>query len=413
MNLKKYFFCITGMIAMACANARCFLVKSQRSVSQKTKKSGTNTGGNMRWLVLWVMALALWTTGVYAKTIEVSRPGTIQAAIDNAEAGDTIIVQPGKYEESVSITKPVTLKAAVAGRTVIGKYMELPKQFVLQNGVWSVDCPQRIYGLYEDNGAYPYIHPSFFSADSISRVKEQPGSFFYDENAKKLYLNHEQPQENFNEHVFGAALLPYGIRIAETTDVTVEGIRLEYCGISIGKTKNVSLRNCTAGHVSFDIAVQIAFSENVSLDGCVFFDSMQGLYLGVSKNVTVSHCTVYRTRSHGIILSNLDGLALTNNIVYASGASGCIYYIQTIQNSQVDFNDVVSYAYPEKGFKVFFNGTRYEDFAAYQKASGLDAHSLCKDPEFISEVYGQEDFSLKPASPCLKAGNDKRNLGAY
>jgi hypothetical protein len=46
-------------------------------------------------------------------------PGPIQAAIDGATAGDLILVEPGAYNESVIMWKPVRLQGAGAGSTII------------------------------------------------------------------------------------------------------------------------------------------------------------------------------------------------------------------------------------------------------------------------------------------------------
>src|SRR4051812_40053209 len=50
----------------------------------------------------------------------VVRPGqSIQAAVDAAQPGDTIVVRPGTYRESVLITKPGLTLRGSGGRTVI------------------------------------------------------------------------------------------------------------------------------------------------------------------------------------------------------------------------------------------------------------------------------------------------------
>ncbi len=70
----------------------------------------------MRWKVLIVPFIALmfcgWNSGPEAATIYVrDNYNTIQDAIDNALAGDTVIVREGEYPENIKVTKPLTIKS--------------------------------------------------------------------------------------------------------------------------------------------------------------------------------------------------------------------------------------------------------------------------------------------------------------
>ena len=65
-----------------------------------------------------------------SKTIVVPPNGSVQAAIDRAHKGDTILLSPGVYQESVTITKDgITLRGAGAfgGGTVFKPPAKLPK----------------------------------------------------------------------------------------------------------------------------------------------------------------------------------------------------------------------------------------------------------------------------------------------
>ncbi len=56
-----------------------------------------------------------WLTGSLMRTYQVDAGDSIQAAIDRAKAGDTIIVAPGIYTENIVVNKPVRLIGAGSG----------------------------------------------------------------------------------------------------------------------------------------------------------------------------------------------------------------------------------------------------------------------------------------------------------
>ena len=63
------------------------------------------------------LLLSLFTGSSYAGTLEVKDGGSIQDAVNRAQPGDTILVYPGTYEESVYIDKDgITLRGVVQDR---------------------------------------------------------------------------------------------------------------------------------------------------------------------------------------------------------------------------------------------------------------------------------------------------------
>jgi hypothetical protein len=73
----------------------------------------------------------------------VTAGGSIQAAIDVATAGDLILVEPGVYNESVIMWKPVRLQGAGAGSTIINA-VKRPTEVLL---AWR----EKMQGLFDDN----------------------------------------------------------------------------------------------------------------------------------------------------------------------------------------------------------------------------------------------------------------------
>lgn len=63
-----------------------------------------------RYLAMLAVAIIFLTTAVEAVTIDVGPGEGIQAAVNRANPGDTIIVQSGVYRESLNITRPIILE---------------------------------------------------------------------------------------------------------------------------------------------------------------------------------------------------------------------------------------------------------------------------------------------------------------
>src|SRR5690242_11476135 len=68
--------------------------------------------------------LIILAAGTQANTINVSAGQSIQAAIDAAQANDTILIGPGTYYENLQWNrKDLAVKGAGAGSTIISAYL--------------------------------------------------------------------------------------------------------------------------------------------------------------------------------------------------------------------------------------------------------------------------------------------------
>jgi pectin methylesterase-like acyl-CoA thioesterase len=67
---------------------------------------------------------------------------SIQAAINAAANGDTIIVGPGWYNERITISKPITLTGATAGESKKG--YNVPGNYNYNDHIESIIAPQNM-----------------------------------------------------------------------------------------------------------------------------------------------------------------------------------------------------------------------------------------------------------------------------
>jgi hypothetical protein len=96
-----------------------------------------------------------------------------------------------------------------------------------------------------------------------------------------------------------------------------------------------------------------------------------------------------------------DGNVVTNNIFVAAGNKVLISSDAGNRNNLLDHNLYLTRGGPED-VGITWNGRELDTFAAYQRRTGQDAHSVFADPRFV--VPGA-DFHLAAGSPAVGAGS--------
>jgi hypothetical protein len=138
--------------------------------------------------------------------------------------------------------------------------------------------------------------------------------------------------------------------------------------------------------------------------------------VGGSTHITVVNNTLYnnnRTDGGGDfqIQYHATDNVFEDNIVYA-GAQGVMLnggYDSTAAPVTADYNLYYTTAAPPTWT---YQGTNYNSFAAYQKASGLDKHSHFEHPGLIS-VTSPYNFDLTATSPAHGTGNYTLGAAEY
>lgn len=119
-------------------------------------------------------------------------------------------------------------------------------------------------------------------------------------------------------------------------------------------------------------------------------------------NTEIYNNTIVSAAARGIYIpsTGTSGWKIKNNIISIQGALPCITIVAAASVAECDYN---CYWNPAADPIMWhWNGTDYtkSQFAAYQAASGLDAHSIVADPVFVSA----SNFHLQVTSPCRGAG---------
>jgi len=110
----------------------------------------------------------------------------------------------------------------------------------------------------------------------------------------------------------------------------------------------------------------------------------------------------------GIVCVELAAnVILKNNIGYSSNNSAGVFMI-TNSSTNDDYNDWYNDA--DASMCVRYGG-EWKSVSDYQREDGRGLHCISQDPKFVD--FANRDFHLQPDSPCIDAGENGVDMGAY
>ena len=211
------------------------------------------------------------------------------------------------------------------------------------------------------------------------------------------------------------------------------GKHLVECDASYIVFEGLDLMNCGRSGVNIS-----GSCERVALLGCVSHDNKVDGITCRAKNVTIKNCVVYENARYGAYVRWCKGEAVfESNTFYHNGTGrkpGQRYEI-AISRAAIKKLSAKNNIFIGEGKGAALVGSQQTegewvaDYNAHNERCGLGApkpsapigpwskHDLgakekaAFDPKFVAPEKG--DFHLKPDSPCLKAGEGGKNMGAY
>ncbi|MFX0196544.1 MAG: right-handed parallel beta-helix repeat-containing protein [Candidatus Hodarchaeota archaeon] len=151
--------------------------------------------------------------------------------------------------------------------------------------------------------------------------------------------------------------------------------------------------------------------NNFSIYGNVLHGNDSGFIIGarngyVLRNVSIYNNTFYKNNngdSKGpnydaeILIDNINGLTLQNNIMYSHDRGYCIWRGGGLSNVTIDYNAY----YKENGTICYDINGGPRNFAQWRnygyETDGINSNPLLKNPS-------ANDFTLEESSPCIDAG---------
>jgi parallel beta-helix repeat protein len=211
----------------------------------------------------------------------------------------------------------------------------------------------------------------------------------------------------------------------------------------------ICLQNATACRVSRCEAVSNFYSgvfigscaavtvENSVSRGCMDPNGGDGIRVEGGSGITVRNCTIYGNTRVGMSFANSSGYTAINNVVCQDGAANPVFWFYNSSPSQSDYNNCWATGGAVIGHVYY--GADYATLADWKAFTGVETHSLSRDPLFVGATNG--DFHLQSTagsyhggswlgdlanSPCVDAGQptsaasnepvpngNRVNLGAF
>jgi len=353
---------------------------------------------------------------------------TIPQALSTANPGDTVLVRAGTYPGRIvlgktgSPGKPVTLSACPGEKVLIAGRVEQKKGFTPTAGkkyTYEIAETEDVAAVISDLDTTKIVVCPLDPVKNVDEVETDNFRFFYDRKAGKLYvrLTGDNPEKDHAIHVFRD---DYGLILTPVSHVIIDGLSFSSFvmhGISLGGSTDISIRNCVFSlcSITWGAAVSLLETERINISNCLAFRLLNGLMLERAGHTNISHVSLYKTRAHGVLISGGAGNSIKNSIIYAGGPSGTALYVgkDGDRDLALDYNCYLDYATAnligwmplEKLFPTFWD---YRTAVPKQ-----DIHSFSEDPLFVSTELHQENFALKPVSPCRSRGDDGLDLGFY
>jgi len=282
-------------------------------------------GMNIKRLVFGIcMAFVLFSAfmGVSvasAKTIYVPDDyARIQWAVDNASAGDTIIVRDGTYVENIDINKPhLTIKS--------------------ENG--SANCIVR--------AAYSYDHVFYVTADNVyissftvtGAGRRKAGIFLYNSNNCRI--------ENVN-----ASNNMYGIYLRSSSSNTISNNTASnnVYGIYLCSSNNIIANNTVSWNCN---GIYLCSSNNTIVNNTVS-NNDDGIYLVHSSNNTIVNNNVSLNCYDGIHLVYSSNNIIANNTLFLNGMP--VYTYNTVNGKALVYlENVNNYVVEDAGQVIAVN----------------------------------------------------------
>lgn len=297
---------------------------------------------------------------------------SIQSLVDAAAPGSTVVVPPGIYRETVTITKPLTL-AGEPGAEIRGS--DVWTDWTRQGSYWvrgglpalpGIDAP----GLADSGGRQNWPHQVFFDGRPLLQVASDPASGQFAVRGDRVIL-----ADDPNGHLVEVTTREYWV-VGRAGNVTIQGFTMKHAGnrpqtgaISNGGHSNWTIRDCVLSDAHGAVVSLVAASGLRLLNNDISRGGQLGVHGWNATDVLVQGNRIhdnnterfsYSWEAGGLKMCEMTRLTLDGNEVWGNGGPGLWCDIDcrdtTISNNRVHHNLVYGINYEiSRSAKIFGN----------------------------------------------------------
>lgn len=270
-------------------------------------------------------AVAVLTVGTAGTTCQNPQYETIQEAVDDASAGDTIRVCAGLYEEAVTVDKSLVFRGARAGVDARFGRTNPAQESIVQP-------PAGSNGFNVTNGAGNVTIDGFTVRDStvdgISTLTGGSGFTIVNNivTGNRIGLNFRSPGTSTSRSVIRSN------RFEENNTGLPSGGTGIFLGGGQGTNFTTITQNRFAGHATADVNTQgvlaggdpaeaLSITSNTSVDSATFLVLINAVSPRVTSNQISKSATV-ESGSAMLVDSNTDDARLQGNIINGGAGTG-------------------------------------------------------------------------------------------
>lgn len=218
---------------------------------------------------------------------------------------------------------------------------------------------------------------------------------------------------------------PFGVLLQGLDFVTVAGLEIRgfnQDGVNVSQCNDIIIRgnNVHSGYAERltqrqpyvgDRGIVFYLAKRCSAESNTLYWNCHDLMYYYTEDCRGDHNTIVETVYSGVtVWATYKHLTLTNNIIVHNGND------QITMSMAPDKDNVLVSDYncwlkrPTSKRLSLIDGKVTQTLEEFREAYGTDAHSIMADPLFEDQANGI--LTLKPGSPCLKAGENGTNIGA-